>query len=223
MKNALQGGSRVGQKLRDWRRIFAQNRRHGFLRSRLAKSSRAGEHFVENGAKGKDVRAMVDGLSAHLLRGHVADGAHDHAGLGAAGHGCPGVLGLFRTLRQLRQAEIENLDAAIAGDEEIFRLEVAMDDGLFVCGCESTGDLHALVDGFPNRQGTGPQQLTQRAAFEQFRDQVGGAVEGAELIDREDVGMVESRSRPRLLLKTPQSLGIRRGERGQDFDGDVPL
>ena len=55
-------------------------------------------------------------------------------------------------LDQFGQAEVENLHPAIFGDEDVLRLEVAMNDSFFVRCRESVGDLHAVVNGFANRQ-----------------------------------------------------------------------
>jgi len=55
---------------------------------------------------------MIDGASAHLLRRHVVAGAvlrHPRVGL-------------------TRDAEIQNLQNAVAIEHQVFRLDVAMDD-----------------------------------------------------------------------------------------------
>ena len=78
--------------------------------------------------------ARVGGLAAHLLGRHVAEGAEDDAGLGAPGLGRkvgPARAGAFR-LRQLGQAEVEDLDAAVLRDEEVLGLQVPVDDPLLV-------------------------------------------------------------------------------------------
>ena len=49
-------------------------------------------------------------------------------------------------LRQLRQAEVEDLDAAVGGDEEVLGLQVAVDDPLVVRRGEALRDLERVVD-----------------------------------------------------------------------------
>ena len=44
-------------------------------------------------------------------------------------------------LRQLGQAEVEDLDAPVPGDEQVLGLQVAVDDALVVGGGEPAGDL----------------------------------------------------------------------------------
>jgi hypothetical protein len=48
-------------------------------------------------------------------------------------------------------SEVEDLDAPVFGDEEVLRLEIAVNDGLVVRGGESMSDLHRVIDGFANR------------------------------------------------------------------------
>ena len=60
-----------------------------------------------------------------------------------------------------REAEVQNLDAIIAGDEEVGWLEIAMDDSLRMRGREPVGDL----SGIPGRAfgDTGPAAMTSRS------------------------------------------------------------
>jgi hypothetical protein len=52
------------------------------------------------------------------------------------------------------QAEVEDLDAPLPGDEEVRGLQVAMDNPLLVRGPEAAGELESVVDGLSNRDGT---------------------------------------------------------------------
>src|SRR6266852_1239932 len=57
-------------------------------------------------------------------------------------------------LCQLRQSEIEQLYPAIAGDEDVLRLQIAMHNAFVVrCG-QATGSLEGVVNRFAERQGT---------------------------------------------------------------------
>lgn len=40
----------------------------------------AGQHLEEQSAYGKKIASRIDRLAVHLLGGHVARGAHQHAG-----------------------------------------------------------------------------------------------------------------------------------------------
>ena len=72
------------------RRIVAQDGAHRVGGGAALEGALAGEHLVEDGAEREDVRAVVGGQAAHLLRGHVADRAEHDAGVGrrAPGRRC---------------------------------------------------------------------------------------------------------------------------------------
>ena len=62
-------------------------------------------------------------------------------------------------LRELGEPEIENLHAAVAGDEDVLRLQIAVDDPLLVRGGETVRDLDGVLDGLAHRQ---RRQLVER-------------------------------------------------------------
>ena len=71
-------------------------------------------------------------------------------------------------LRQFGQAEVENLYPVIIGDENIFRLDVAMHDATLVrCG-QTTGNLHAIVENLALPHGALGKAGAQRRALQQF-------------------------------------------------------
>ncbi len=172
----------------------------------------AGQHFIENGSEAKDVGAIIDGLAAHLLGRHIAGGADDHAGIGTVGDRRGIAIGFSLTMDQFGQSEVQNFDAAVFGEEEILRLEIAVNDALVVRSGESMRDLNSVIDGFASRKWAALQGLPQRFADEQFGDEVRRALEDSELVDGEDVGMIESCSGLSLLLEAQQTLGIARNK-----------
>ena len=89
---------------------------------------------------------------------------------------------------QLRQAEVEDLDAAVAGDEDVLGLEVAVDDALLVRGRQPLRDLQP-PSSIALRGGSGPRARAraQRLALEQLGDDVRRAVVRADVEDRDDV------------------------------------
>src|SRR5205823_11079196 len=101
------------------------------------------EHFIENRAERKDVRAMIDSATFDLFRRHVPNCAHDLPGIGIntprrnAGLGELCVAGA----RKLRYAEVENLYAAIFGNEKVVGFQIAVHDTSLVRGSESVRDL----------------------------------------------------------------------------------
>ncbi len=96
------------------------------------------QHLVEHRAEREDVRPRGYGSPFGLLGRHVGRRAHDEAWTRVeAGHG---VLGLT-ALDELRQAEVEDLGAAVAGYQDVGWLDVAMDDAASVRGIERRGNL----------------------------------------------------------------------------------
>ena len=106
----------------------------------------------------------------------------------------------------LRQAEIEDLDLAVLGDEEILGLQVPVDDAPLMGGPETLGDLLRVVRGFPLGDRTRCQHLAQRLALQKLHDGEGDAILRSEVEDREDVGMGQRRDRARLALEARKEL-----------------
>ncbi|EYF02008.1 Hypothetical protein CAP_7626 [Chondromyces apiculatus DSM 436] len=151
----------------------------------------ARDEAVHDGAQRPDVGAGVGALrGAHLLRGHVVGGAEDFlAGdlevrVGGGGE-------------ELRDAEVEDLDArgavVAAGEEEVRRLEVAVDDaeGMgFGHGVASLQDVVGDVGGGDGAALAG--EAAQIAAFEVLHDDVRDAgFEAADVVHLGDVLALE--------------------------------
>jgi hypothetical protein len=147
MNHALQSLRSVLRQLRNARRIFIQDGRHGIGGSRSLESAGASQHLVENRSESKDVGAMVDRLPSYLFGSHVASGAQHDAGLGCGCDSGTGRVDLVLRLCQFGETEIQNLDPAVLGDEEVFGFQVAVNDAFFVGGCDAMGDLNSVVDG----------------------------------------------------------------------------
>ena len=214
-RNVPLGGGQV-------RRIFFEDRRHRVDRRLAAERALARQHLVEHGAEREDVRAMIGRPAAHLLGRHVADRAEHHARRRSSACRCVAMLLAPADgrvgLRELRETEVENLHAAVVRDEDVLRLQIAMDDALLVRGGEAVRDLHRVsfdeaLRTRRSRPAVAAQPLAQRLALEQLRDDVRRAVVRADVVDREDVRMIQRRGRARLLLEARQTLGIG-GERG---------
>ncbi len=123
-----------------------------------SKGGLAGEHLVEHASQGEEIGARVDRLPPRLLGRHVADGADHLAGLGE-GVDDGGVCGVVRRSerRQLqRDAEVEDLDAAVVGEEEVLGLEVAMDDVLGVHRGQGLGRLFRVLESLARGEGAAP-------------------------------------------------------------------
>ena len=118
-----------------------------------AKRAPSREHLVEQRAEAEEIGAMIGGPAAHLLRRHVAHRAEDDAGAGLRRRGSRR-LADADSLRvdQLGQAEVEDLDAAVIGEEDVVGLEVAVNDPLVVRRGEPVRDLSRVIDRLARRQ-----------------------------------------------------------------------
>jgi hypothetical protein len=147
---------------------------------------------------------MIDGVAANLLGRHVADRAEDLSGVGVVGGaevcGCVvGGVGLGGT--EFCEAEVEDFELAVFEDEDVFGLEVAVDDAFVVGGGEAVGELDGEFDGFARREAGGWNAIAEGVAFEEFGDDVVRAVGLADVVDRDNVGMIERGDRAGLLLE----------------------
>ena len=108
----------------------------------------AREHLVEDGAEREDVGPRIHRPPFRLLGRHVGGRAHDNARLGRdrgdRGFG-------RRQLDQFRETEVEHLGAAVARDDDVGRLDVAMDDAVRVRDGKGRCDLDGIVQGRGNR------------------------------------------------------------------------
>src|SRR5262245_11262739 len=96
-----------------------------------------------------------------------------------------------------------------------------MDDPLIMGRGQASADLHAIVDGLAHRDRSPPQASAERLTFEQLEDDVGQAILRADVVEGEDVGMVQRSDRPRLLLESPEAIGIARVVGGNELDGNI--
>ncbi len=146
--DAIEFSRNVGIEPDRWRWRLVENRVEERCRGVSAKRKRTGSHFVQDGAKRKEISAGVEFFAQCLLRRHIGDRTQGASGAGQV---------FFRDRRRgagffwhkgthLRQAEVEDLGVAAIRDEEIRRLDVAVNNALSVGGIESVGDFDAEVE-----------------------------------------------------------------------------
>src|SRR5438552_11818917 len=93
-----------------------------------------------------------------------------------------------------------------------------MDNSSIVRSRQPLRNLYRALYRFASRQRSAAQTVAQRGAVKQFRDQVGSALVRAQVVDRENVGMIERACSSRLLLKSAKSVKIAAVRGGQNFD-----
>jgi hypothetical protein len=151
--DALERGRNIAIGLGELGRIILEDGAHGVGGGITVKGAFAGEHLVEDGAEGEDVGARIGGLAADLFGRHMADRAHDGTGVGPdlLGGSVGGGIGRLGA-GEFGQTEVQNLYPPVIGNEQVFGLQVAMDDPLFVRRSETAGDLLGVVGDFAGRQ-----------------------------------------------------------------------
>ena len=114
----------------------------------------------------------------------------------------------------LGETKVEELDSTVRGDEDVGRLHVTVDDAALVSGRQAASDLNGVFHRFALGEPRGAcETIGQRLALEEFGDHEVDVALGADVMNREDVGMIEGGHRARLALESGQSLarGKRRG------------
>ena len=132
-------------------------------------------------------------------------------------------IGRLRVLRQLREAEVRDLHAAVArgAEEDILGLQVAMDDAALVSRRHTARCLNRDVERCPMGKRAAQQRFAQRLTFEQFGDDIGFIPVDAHVEHSNDVGMAERGGRSRLALEALQA-GAVTGELGpENFERNV--
>jgi hypothetical protein len=173
--------------------------------------------LVQQHAERVDVDAAIERLGAALLGRHVRELA-----LGDAGRG------RVLALRRLGDPEVDQLDRAGVGDDDVRRTDVAVDQAerLAVVADQLVGEVAAGGGADDDRQRVGQRQLAallgqlaeQRAAVVAVQVLHRVVVEAAllaEVVDVGDVRVIERRGVARLVQEHPHELGVL-GEARQD-------
>src|SRR5437899_5775549 len=125
------------------------------------------KHLIKNCAERKDVRTMIHRVTFDLFRRHVSDCAHYYTRISIDTASWYISLRLAAVgLRQLGYSEVENLNAAIFGDEDVVGLQIAMNNSLFVSGGQAVRNLTSVVGHAALGQRGAAHSLTQCLAFQ---------------------------------------------------------
>ena len=111
------------------RRIMLENCAQCLDRALTDERALPADHFIEHRPEAEDVAAMIRRLTANLFRRHVSGRAeYDAAGGVWLRDGPRDVVRRCGGLAQFRQAKIEDLHAAVVCDEDVFGLDVPVND-----------------------------------------------------------------------------------------------
>ncbi len=172
----------------------------------------AGEQFVEDGAQGPDVGSRGQGRRrGGLLGGHVARRADDRPLVRQ---------GPLLAADPLGQAEVGDVRLAAGIEEDVGRLEVAVQDAVPVGLMHRPRHRGHQAGGGPAVAGQPRQVAVEAAAVDQLHGEEGVALMPTGLVDGHDVGVIQAGQRPRLGVQKALDL-LRRVPAGQDhLEGD---
>src|SRR4029453_1789283 len=117
--------------------------------------------------------------------------------------------------------EVEDLDLARSRDEQVLRLQVAVDDALVVDGPKAGGDAARVGAALAGRQRSAPEPGAQVLSVQQLHHRVGSALLDLQVVDRDDVRVRQRRYRAGLLLQAPERPLVEAPRAGQDLDGHL--
>jgi len=178
---------------------------------KLGRGARS-QTFTEQDPAGVKVRAFVRRTSLEDLGRDVALGANDLSGAGDAGR--PG---------GLSDAEIGQASPAVGPDQDVGRLDVAMDDSRVVDVADRIEQLAREDRRIPIRILRSPQAIGERATRDVLQDEIGPCAVNTEVKDADQMRMRETRRQPRLALEASDIALIEREDVGEHLDRHIAL
>ena len=202
-------------------RVAGQNRSQHVRRRVALKWLAAGEHLIQDAAEGEHVAPVICWKSLGLLGRHVSRRAENHAGL--RGHQAQGRrvcrAGCRRRhVGRLGKTEVEHFHTAVGTDHDVGRLQIAVNDALFVCGFQGFRDLSRNLEGVVGGDRPARDPLRERLALDELQDQEGDLADLFEAVDRADVRMIERREDLGLPSEPRQPLRVDREGARQCLD-----
>ncbi len=173
----------------------------------------SGEAFVEEAGERVLIGPPVDLLPLDLLRGDVGGRAQREAGV--------------EPVRLVGEAtgepEVGQVDVTVGRDEDVRRLDVAVDESTRVRCVQGGCDLPGDRDGLFLRQRPRCEQLLELGALDVAHGDVQLAGDLAGVVDGDDVRVVDRGGQPRL-AQEPLAEALVLGELGgEDLQRDQPL
>ena len=123
---------------------------------------------------------------------------------------------------ELSRPQIEHLHQSLVGDEDVFRLQIAVNDVGLVHGADAVGDFGGVVKGVRNRQAPAAvQQIAQGLATKSLhRDPDRAALGDAGIVNPHQVRVPELGQHDRFHLHAGASVFFVAMVHLQAFDGD---
>jgi hypothetical protein len=168
----------------------------------------ARQHLEHDHAERPQVRAVIDGVDARLLRRHIRERADERAFARQhhrARRRARQILlarSILLAAHRLRDAEVEHLHLSADGHDHVLRLEIAVRDAERVRAFECTRDRQHELDDARRRDAVAvielAHQLAQLLALEELEHHERDVLELVDLVDDDDVVVTALRRRARL-------------------------
>ena len=172
----------------------------------------AGEHLVKQDAEAVQISAGVYVLAANLLWTHVARSADGQAGAGHPGGAAQG----------FGDAKVGQHRAAVFAEQDILRLDIAMNNAAMVRVVQGFGDGAGHRHRLFQRQ-TLADALLQRAAGQILHRQIINALVRGDVVDRDDMRIAELGDDPAFPQETLGEFFISGQNRLDDFQRDMTM
>ena len=186
----------------DRRREERRGRRHVLVHQReralSVERGLAGEELVREDGERVAVGRGGGRLALGLLGRHVDRRPDDHPRRGEAG----------RALQHLRDAEVGEGEAVVPADQDVRRLDVAVEDPRLVRGVERVAQLADPGDGLREGDRRADHPVAERSPFEVRHHEVRQALFVAVVVDREDVRVVERGDEPGLVVEALPEVAV---------------
>jgi hypothetical protein len=188
------------------------------LRARAGERSRAVQALEQRDAEAKLLRALVGRAPRELLRGHVRRGAWQRVGvvgLVVGARAAPGGARLAAGDLELGrcagarsgEAEVGDDRPAVAGDQHVVGLEVAVQHADPVGLHEAAAGLHEHRQHRRPAARRGAQPGREGAAVDELHRQEHLPVDHADVVDRDHAGVAHAGHRPGLAQQAGRALG----------------
>ena len=206
--SAVPAGQEVG-------RIVVDDRMERIDRVLAHEGPLSRHQLEENRAEREQIRPRIDRITLDLLGCQITGGAKDDPGERRETAWQCGIL------RELRDAEVQDLRGAGLGQEDVLGLEIAMDQPARVRGHQAARQGGGDAAGVGRGDRPSADRRSQGLAVEQFRDQVRATVRHPHVEHLDDVGVVERCGDPRFLQEPLDRVPIAAFRAGQRLERDV--
>jgi hypothetical protein len=174
------------------------------------KGSARRHDLIQDGSRGEHVGAVVDGVSLHLLRRHVIQGAEKITGLRHVRTGYPS------------DAEVENLEYTLLVHHDVRRFDVAVYDARTVGIRQPIAQrLHPLQPPCERHRAIAGEAI-EGVALDVLHRQEGASLVLANVVDGHDIWMTQAASGPSLMGEALAQFGGIEAI-SKELDGDKPV